>query len=178
VRLVAVLNADPMLNMPDFRSYERAYQMLEQVAGRAGRKEEQGEVIIQTFDPQNSVLRWVTEHNYEGLYRQQLAERKLFNYPPFHRTICVQLRHAKTQMVQAAAATLQARLRQLLGPRVSEVVVPSVERIQAYYIREINLRIENNSRIAEAKRLLGEAIRNVAATPEYKSIKIIVNVDS
>ena len=178
VRLVAVLNADPMLNMPDFRSYERAYQMLEQVAGRAGRKEEQGEVIIQTFDPQNSVLRWVTEHDYEGLYRQQLAERKLFNYPPFHRTICVQLRHAKAETVQAAAATLQVRLRQLLGPRVSEVVVPSVERIQAYHIRELNLRIENNSRIAEAKRLLGEAIRGVAATPEYKSVKIIVNVDS
>jgi primosomal protein N' (replication factor Y) len=178
VRLVAVLNADPMLNMPDFRSYERAYQMLEQVAGRAGRKGEQGEVIIQTFDPKNSVLQLLTTHDYEELYRQQSAERKLFNYPPFYRTICVQLRHAKAATAQAAAAALQARLRQVLGPRVSEVVVPSVERIQAYYIREINLRIENNSRIAEAKRLLSDAIRYMVSLPDYKSIKIIVNVDS
>lgn len=178
VRLVAVLNADPMLNMPDFRSYERAYQMLEQVAGRAGRKGEQGEVIIQTFDPKNSVLQLVTTHDYEGLYRQQLAERKLFNYPPFHRTICVQLRHTKSETVRAAAALLQTHLRQVLGPRVSEVVVPSVERVQAYYIREINLRIENNSRIAEAKRLIGDAIRYVVSLQDYKSIKIIVNVDS
>ncbi|MBO4665792.1 MAG: primosomal protein N' [Paludibacteraceae bacterium] len=178
VRLVAVLNADPLLNMPDFRSYERAFQMLEQVAGRAGRKEEQGEVIIQTFDPNNAVLQFLTTHDYLGLYQQQLAERKTFNYPPFYRTICIQLRHAKSEKAQAAADILQTRLRQVLGPRVSEVVVPSVERVQAYYIREINLRIENNSRIAEAKRLISDAIRYILSLPDYKSIKIILNVDS
>ena len=178
VRLVAVLQADSLLNMPDFRSYERAFQMLEQVAGRAGRKEEQGEVIIQTFDPKNTVLQLVTAHDYQGLYQQQLAERKLFNYPPFYRTICIQLRHSQAEKVQAAATLLQTQLKQVLGPRVSEVVVPSVERVQAYYIREINLRIENSSRIVEAKRLVSDAIRYIASIADYKSIKIILNVDS
>ena len=85
VRLVAVLNADPLFNQPDFRAYERAYQMLEQVAGRAGRKGTKGEVIIQTFDPKNVVLSFVQAHDYEALYNHQIAERQLFNYPPFYR---------------------------------------------------------------------------------------------
>lgn len=95
VRLVAVLNADPLFNQPDFRAYERAFQMLEQVAGRAGRKGTKGEVWIQTFDTKNAVLEMVRNHDYEALYRQQTAEREMFHYPPFHRIIRLQLRHAK-----------------------------------------------------------------------------------
>lgn len=177
VRLVAVLQADSMLNMPDFRSYERAFQMLEQVAGRAGRKEEQGEVLIQTFDPLNTVLQLVAAHDYEGLYRQQLAERKLFNYPPFHRIIRVQLRHAKAEQVGVVATMLQSQLKQRFGLRVSEVVIPSVERVQAKYIREINLRIENNSRVAEAKRLLRECIDSVLTQPAGRTAQIIIDID-
>ena len=177
VQLVAVLNADPLFNQPDFRAYERAFQMLEQVAGRAGRKGETGRVMIQSFNPDNPVLQMVRTHDYAGLYQQQIAERKLFNYPPFHRIISIQLRHRDERHVHGAAQALQAQLRHLFGPRVSEVIVPSVERIQAYVYREINLRIENNSRIAEAKRLLRQQLDQLLNGTEYKNIQIIVDVD-
>jgi len=95
VRLVAVLNTDPLFNQPDFRAYERAFQMLEQVAGRAGRKGTKGEVWMQTFDPSNDVLGMVCEHDYEALYRQQIAERENFRYPPFHRLIRLTLKHQR-----------------------------------------------------------------------------------
>ena len=177
VRLVAVLNADPMFNLPYFRSYERAFQMLEQVAGRAGRKEKQGEVIIQTFDPTNSVFQFVVAHDYIGFYTQQLAERKLFNYPPFYRIIHIQLRNLQAERVHTIALMLQTHLKQMFGSRVSEVITPSVERVQAKYIREINLRIENSNRIKEVKRLLYEYVENILTKPIGRSTQIIIDVD-
>ena len=177
VRLVAVLNADPLFNQPDFRAYERAYQMLEQVAGRAGRKDTKGEVWIQTFDPKNIVLQMVQDHDYTALYRHQLKEREIFRYPPFHRIIRLQMRHAKQQLVHQTATELQAHLSRIFDSRVSGVIIPSVERVQAYYIRELTLRIESNANIAEAKRRLKEAIDYISSIPSEKNVKIIVDVD-
>ncbi|MCR5050195.1 MAG: primosomal protein N' [Paludibacteraceae bacterium] len=177
VGLVAVLNADPLLNQPDFRAYEHAFQMLEQVAGRAGRKGHKGIVYIQTFDPKATVLQMVKTHDYQALYRQQIAERQLFNYPPFYRLITIAIRHSDCQRVQSTAHELQTRLRQIFGMRASEVIIPSIERIQAYYIREINLRIERSANIEEAKRRLREAIDNIFSTQANKNVKIIVDVD-
>ena len=177
VRLVAVLNADPLFNQPDFRAYERAYQMLEQVAGRAGRKGTKGEVWIQTFDPSNMVLDWVSKHDYLALYNHQIAERKMFQYPPFHRIIRLQLRHAGQQHVHATATLLQAHLSRIFGPRVSAVIIPSVERVQAYYIRELTLRVESSANIAEAKRRLKESIDYISSVPSGKNVKIIADVD-
>ena len=178
VRLVAVLNADPLFNQPDFRAYERAFQMLEQVAGRAGRKGTKGEVWIQTFDTGNAVLRMVGAHDYRALYEQQIAERELFKYPPFHRLIRLQLRHAKQQQVHETATLLQAHLSRIFGTRVSAVIIPSVERVQAYYIRELTLRIEQGANIAEAKRRLNEAITYIASIASNKNVKTIIDVDS
>ena len=177
VGLVAVLNADPLLNQPDFRAYERAFQMLEQVAGRAGRKGNKGTVYIQTFDPDNAVLKMVQAHDYHGLYNQQIAERQLFNYPPFYRMITATIRHTDSRRVQTTAQVLQTRLKQIFGPRVSEVIIPSVERIQAYYIREINLRIENSAQVAEAKRRMREAIDYTTTQAACKGVNIITDVD-
>lgn len=177
VRLVAVLNADPLFNQPDFRAYERAYQMLEQVAGRAGRKGAKGEVWIQTFDPSNAILGMVQQHDYQALYRQQIAEREMFHYPPFHRIIRLQLKDHNGARVQAAAEQLQAYLKQIFGSRVSAVIVPSVERVQAYTIRELTLRIEQGANIAEAKRRIQEAIDHIWSIPSNKNVKIIVDVD-
>ncbi len=177
VRLVAVLNADPLFNQPDFRAYERAYQMLEQVAGRAGRKGTRGEVWIQTFDTANLVLQMVQHHDYASLYNHQIAERKMFNYPPFYRLIRLQLRHAKQQQVHLAAAELQTYLTRIFGPRVSGVIIPSVERVQAYYIRELTLRIEQGANMAEAKRRVREAIAYVSSVSSGKNVKIIADVD-
>ena len=177
VRLVAVLNADPLFNQPDFRAYERAFQMLDQVAGRAGRKGTKGEVLIQTFDPSNIVLKMVQEHDYEALYNQQAAEREMFHYPPFHRLIRLSLRDHNGAKVQAAATQLQLRLKQIFGNRVSAVIIPSTERVQAYYIRELTLRIEQGANLNEAKRRLQEAIQYILSIPNYKNSKIIADVD-
>ena len=177
VRLVAVLNADPLFNQPDFRAYERAYQMLEQVAGRSGRKGTKGEVWIQTFDPKNKVLEMVQHHDYLALYDQQIKEREMFNYPPFHRIICLQMRDHNGARVQTYATQLQAYLKQIFGPRVSAVVIPSVERVQAYFLRELNIRIEHRANIQEAKRRIREAIDYVCSIPSNKNVKIIADVD-
>ena len=177
VRLVAVLNADPLFNQPDFRSYERAFQMLEQVAGRAGRKGQQGEVWIQTFDVQNAVLQMVRNHDYQALCRHQIAEREMFRYPPFQRLIRVQLRDHNAARVQNVTMQLQRHMAQIFGSRVSDVIVPAVERVQAYTIRELSLRIENNANITEAKRRLREAIDHILSISTNKNVKIIVDVD-
>ena len=161
VRLVAVLNADPLFNQPDFRAYERAYQMLEQVAGRAGRKGKKGEVWIQTFDTHNMVLGMVQKHAYEALYNHQIEERKMFNYPPFYRVIRLQMKDHNALRVHMVTTQLQAYLLRIFGDRVSGVIIPSVERIQAYTLRELTLRIESSANIEEAKRRLKEAIDRI-----------------
>jgi primosomal protein N' (replication factor Y) len=177
VRLVAVLNADPLFNQPDFRAYERAYQMLEQVAGRAGRKGTKGEVLIQTFDTSNKVLEMVQAHDYNALYTQQIAERQLFNYPPFYRIIRLQLRDHNAVRVHRVATQLQTYLSCIFGPRVSGVIIPPVERVQAYTLRELTLRIENTASIAEAKRRLKECIEQIFSIPSNKNTKLIIDVD-
>lgn len=177
VRLVAVLNADPLFNQPDFRAYERAFQMLEQVAGRAGRKGTKGEVWIQTFDTKNAVLEMVRNHDYEALYRQQTAEREMFHYPPFHRIIRIQMRDHNAARVQAVAMQLQAHLKQVFGTRISSVIIPPVERVQAYTIRELNLRIEQGANIGEAKRRLKESIDYILSNSSNKNVKLIIDCD-
>jgi len=177
VRLVAVLNADPLFNQPDFRAYERAFQMLEQVAGRAGRKGTKGEVWIQTFDTKNAVLEMVCNHDYEALYRQQTAEREMFHYPPFHRIIRIQMRDHNAARVQAVAMQLQAHLKQVFGARISSVIIPPVERVQAYTIRELNLRIEQGANIGEAKRRLKESIDYILSNSSNKNVKLIIDCD-
>ena len=177
VQLVGVVNADPLLNQPDFRAYERAYQMLEQVAGRSGRSGEQGQVILQTFDAANQLYSLVQTHDYEQLYRSQLDERRLFCYPPFHRLVCVQLRHHDTLRVETAARVLQQRLTLIFGNRVSAVVMPSVARLQAYYIRHIILRIEQGASLNGAKQRLRETVDYTYAHKDAKGVQIIIDVD-
>lgn len=177
VRLVAVLNADPLFNQPDFRAYERAFQMLEQVAGRAGRKGTKGEVLIQTFDPSHAVLQMVENHDYRALYDQQIAERELFHYPPFYRIIRLTMKDHNGVKIHAAATELQTYLARVFGRRVSAVIIPSVERVQAYYIRELTLRIEQGANLTEAKRRLKEAIDHVWSAKKYSTSKIIIDVD-
>ena len=177
VRLVAVLNADPLFNQPDFRAYERAYHMLEQVAGRAGRKGAQGEVWIQTFDTRNAVLQMVQHHDYIALYNHQIAERQLFNYPPFYRVIRLQLRDHNAVRVHTVATQLQAHLAHIFGPRVSGIVIPSVERVQAYTLRELTLRIEAKANMTEAKRRLKEAIDYILSISSNKNTKLIIDID-
>lgn len=175
VGLVAVLSADHLLNQPDFRAYERAFQMLSQVAGRAGRKGQQGEVIIQTWQRDNGLLLHVLNHDYEALYQEQIAEREQFHYPPFYRIIELTLRHRDESAVVEAARLLQRRLQGVFAERVSGVVVPSIARVQNQHIRLVRLRIEAGANIVRAKQLVAEQIDYVQT--RHKRIQIIADVD-
>ena len=177
VSLVAVLQADSLLNMPDFRSYEQAFQMLEQVSGRAGRTGSQGEVMIQTFNPKNPVFEFLKAHNYEGLYHQQIAERELFKYPPYQRLIMLTLRHRDLGRLDAAATLLQQRLQQSFGERISGVIIPSVTKISNQWVRQIRLRVETTANIARAKALLKEHIAFVQQQDKCKGTIILPDVD-
>ena len=177
VSLVAVLQADSLLNTPDFRSYEQAFQMLEQVSGRAGRTGSQGEVMIQTFNPKNPVFEHLKAHDYEGLYQQQIAERELFKYPPYQRLIMLTLRHRDLGRLDAAATLLQQRLQQSFGERVSGVIMPSVTKISNQWVRQIRLRVETTANIAQAKALLKEHIRWVQQHEKCKGTIILPDVD-
>ena len=119
----------------------------------------------------------VRKHNYEALYEHQIAERQTFRYPPFYRFIRIQLRDHNGIRVQRVATQLQAYLNQVFGTRVSGVITPSIERVQAYTIRELTLRIENGANIAEAKRRLSEAIEQVCSMPSNKNTKLILDID-
>ena len=177
VSLVAVLQADSLLNTPDFRSYEQAFQMLEQVSGRAGRTGSQGEVMMQTFNPKNPVFEYLKAHDYEGLYKQQVAERELFKYPPYQRLIMLTLRHRDLERLEAAATLLQQRLQQSFGERVSGVIIPSVTKVSNQWVRQIRLRIETTANIAQAKALLKEHIRWVQQHEKCKGTIILPDVD-
>ena len=177
VSLVAVLSADHLLNQPDFRSYERAYQLLEQVAGRAGRSGSEGEVIIQTWDTAHPLYSILRSHDYEQLYDEQIAERKTFHYPPFYRLITLQLKHTDPTRLEIGARFLRQRLHQSFGERATSIIIPSVARIQRYHIRQLRLRIEAYSSPSEAKRLVREHIHYVEQEPTCRGIRILADVD-
>jgi len=177
VSLVAVLQADSLLNQPDFRSYEYAFQMLEQVSGRAGRTGRQGEVMIQTFDPKNSLYQHLIQHDYQGLYAEQIAERKAFGFPPYHRMIMLTLKHRDIDRLATASRLLQQQLQQVFGTRVSGIILPSIARTQNMYVRQIRLTIEANANIARAKEMVREQIMFVQQQTTCKGTIILPDVD-
>ena len=177
VSLVAVLQADSLLNQPNFRSYEQAFQMLEQVSGRAGRTGSQGEVMIQTFDPKNSLYQHLIEHDYQGLFAEQIAERQAFAFPPFHRMIMLTLKHRDMGRLEAASGLLQQRLQQVFGARISGVIMPSIARTQNMHVRQIRLTIEANANIARAKEMVREQIKLVMQHATSKGTIIQPDVD-
>ena len=177
VSLVAVLSADHLFSVPEYNSYERAFQLLEQVSGRAGRKGQQGEVIIQTWDPKHPIYSYLIRHDYEAFYQEQIHERQMFHFPPFHRIISITLRHSDAAITQAAAGWLQFRLHLVFDKRCSEIITPSVSRIQRNHLRQIKLRIESNTNIQKAKILLTQQIDALMQQKEFRSVQVLVDVD-
>lgn len=156
VSTVGVVNADSVINFPDFRASERAFNMLEQVAGRAGRRIDNGIVAVQTYNPSHPVLSYLLQHDYLGFYNHELAERKQYTYPPFARVIYIYLKHRDNAAVSAMAFDYASRLRVLLGNRVSGPDEPLVSRIQSLYIRRIMLKVETNASMSKVKTLLND----------------------
>ena len=154
VSVVGILNADSMMNYPDFRSYERAFQLMAQVAGRAGRKNKQGLVVLQTKSPENPLIHQIMANDYPRLYQEQMEERSLFKYPPFYRLIYVYLKHRKEDILNQAADLMTAHLRQGMGERILGPDKPPVARIQSLFIRKIVIKIEQEASMSKVRRYL------------------------
>ena len=177
VSLVGILNADSLLSYPDFRAFERGFQLMAQVAGRAGRKNKQGKVLIQAFNPSHPILAMVLEHNYEAMYQNQLVERERFNYPPFCRIVQLSLRHVNADLINKAADELAKRLRALFGKRVLGPEYPTVSRIRNQYLKNILVKFEKGIPLPKAKDEIKRAIIRLNAHPDFKSIRVVIDVD-
>lgn len=178
VDMVGVLNADAVLNFPDFRSGERAFNMLEQVAGRAGRRDgAEGKVVVQTAMPGHPILRFVTTHDYAGYFAREIGERERYFYPPFCRVIYIYIKHRDSGRLRVVADNYARVLRELLGRRVYGPEEPAVGRIQGLYIRKIMLKIENNASVAKIKELLRDTYVNMHSLPEMKGTVVYYDVD-
>ena len=177
VSVVGILNADTMLNYPDFRSYERAFQLMAQVAGRAGRKNKRGLVVLQTKSPDLPVIHQVIRNDYEQLYYDQLAERQLFHYPPYYRLIYVYLKHRKEAVLNLAADTMAHQLRSGLGNRVLGPDKPPIARIQTLYIKKMIVKVEQNVSMAKVRDYLLGVQRAVIEDERFRSLIVYYDVD-
>ena len=178
VSIVGILNADTMINFPDFRSHERAFDMLEQVSGRAGRAHKQGQVIIQTSKPDHDVIKYVQAHDYEGFYNHELADRKKFGYPPFTKVINIYLKHRDDATAGELAVRYSGLLRQVFGTRVLGPMTPLVARVQNLYIRQVTLKMETAASMSKVKGILRTLYEQMlAADARMKSIRLYYDVD-
>ena len=177
VSVVGIVNADSMLNMPDFRAYEHAFMMMSQVAGRAGRKHRRGLVILQTKQKDLPVIRQVVHNDYEGLYRDLIAERQAFRYPPYYRLIYVFLRHRQDATVQTAATELGSRLHQWFGARVLGPDKPSVAKVKSQNIRKLVLKLEQGIDMKRVREYLLQAQQQMLADKRYASLQVFYDVD-
>lgn len=177
VSLVGILNADNLLNNPDFRAAERAFQLMLQVAGRAGRRSDGGEVVIQTSEPGHPVIRQVVAGDFAGMARMQLSEREAFFYPPYARLTSLTLRHRDVALLRRGVTELAARLRVRFGRRVLGPMTPPVDRIRGEYLAGLLLKIESGASSAKARALLAAELKAFAENSEFKTITVICNVD-
>lgn len=177
VSLVGILNADNMLNFPDFRAHERAFQLMAQVSGRAGRKYKRGLVVLQTTQTQHPVIEQVIKNDFIGMYETQKAERKQFKYPPYYRIIQMNLRHKDARVLKQAAFEMGHQMQTVFGGRVLGPIDPIISRIQNYYIKQIILKIENEASSAKAKEILHTITDNFLADSRFKSLRISLDVD-
>ena len=177
VSVVGILNADSMLNIPDFRAYEHAYMMMAQVSGRAGRKGKRGLVILQTRQPDLPIIDQVVRNDYAGFYRSLIAERQAFHYPPYYRLVCVYLKHQKDDLVHTAAIELGTRLRQWFGGRVLGPDKPAVARIKMLSIRKLVLKLEPGLDMKEVRRYLRLAQQQMLQDKRYASLQLYYDVD-
>lgn len=177
VSVVGILNADNMLNYPDFRAYEHAYMMMAQVGGRAGRRGKRGLVVIQTFSPNLPVISQVTRGDYLGMYNDQLSERLQFHYPPFYHLIYLYMKHSNDKTVEMAAVEVSSWLRQWFGDRVKGPVKPDVGKIKTLNIRMVVLKLENGIDMAKVRQYLKRAREAILADKRYSTLTIYFDVD-
>ena len=177
VSVVGILDADTMLNLPDFRSHERTFQTLSQVAGRAGRNNTAGYVILQTRSADSDIIRQITQNDYWQMFYTQMTERQTFHYPPFRRLIYVYLRHKDDRMLDHLADEMAQRLRAVFGDRVLGPDRPPIARIQSLYIRKIMLKVEQQASTEKVRQHLLSIQQQMLALPVAKNLHIYYDVD-
>lgn len=177
VKTVGIISADSLINFPDFRSAERAFNMMEQVAGRAGRREGSGTVIIQTYNIDHPLLGFVARHDYNAFYEYELEQRQRFGFPPFMRIINIYLKHRDARTLQECAAKYADSLRQRLGDRVLGPQEPPVARVQSLFIRKIMLKLEPTVSMAKVKQFLREHYIRLQESPLMKGLQVYYDVD-
>jgi primosomal protein N' (replication factor Y) len=174
---VGILNADNLLNYPDFRAHESSFQLMEQVSGRAGRRQKQGKVVIQTSDPTHKIIRLMLRHDYGTLFRMQSEERMSFNYPPFSRMVKISLKHKDRALLNHYAEILGNYLKTIFGRRVLGPESPVISQVQLWYIKNILIKIERERPPAKAKQLIVGAIEKIEKEKGASSLRIAVDVD-
>ena len=177
VSVVGILDADTMLTFPDFRAHERAFQLMAQVAGRAGRKNKRGLVVLQTRSIDLPVIRQVVENDYRELYNEQLQDRQKYHYPPFHRLIYVYLKHRKEDILNSAAEIMASQLQTGLGERVLGPVKPPVGRIQMLFIKKIMIKVEQNASMNKVCEYLQAVQRSIIEDERFHSLLVYYDVD-
>ncbi len=177
VSIVGILNADSMLSFPDFRAYERSYQLMAQVSGRAGRKGERGKVIIQTFKPHHDIINFVMQNDYLSMFNKQLIERKQFKYPPFYRLIKFTLKHKDANILNKAALELSNNLRIVFGKRVLGPEYPLVSRIKNMYLKDILLKTEREINLKNTKEQIIFSIEKLKKNANFNKLRINIDVD-
>ncbi|GHU54107.1 primosomal protein N' [Bacteroidia bacterium] len=177
VSVVGILNADSMLNFPDFRAHERAFQLMVQVSGRAGRRDKQGCVILQTSQPELSIIQIVQHFAYQNMVTLQLSERSMFHYPPYYRLIILYLRGKQEETLQELSTLYAGKLRERLGERVLGPVTPPVTRIQNLHVRQIILKIEIVAAIAPVREILDNIRSEILQYPPFKQLLVHYDVD-
>jgi primosomal protein N' (replication factor Y) len=178
VSVVGILNADSLMNFPDFRAHERAFQLMMQVSGRAGRREKQGMVVIQTSQPGHPLLQMVQTFDYKGMAHAQLSERHLFHYPPYFRMITLVLRGRDEKALERFTAKYAGLLQEDLGTRVYGPLAPPVNRVQALHVRQIVLKLERSMTVAAVRQSLDHARRQMQSAPECKQVWVQYDVDN
>jgi primosomal protein N' (replication factor Y) len=177
VSVVGIMNADNMINFPDFRSYERSFQLMAQVAGRSGRKEKQGKVIIQTFNPKHEVISDVVDNDYIKLYKWQMAERNRFQYPPYYRLIQVRLLYKDYKLLNEAAKVLAIQLHSTFPGKVLGPEYPLVSRVKNQYIKQLLIKTSRTESVVAVKNELQAQLDDFADLKEFKKVRIRIDVD-
>ena len=175
--VVGILNADNLLNFPDFRAHERSFHMMEQVSGRAGRRQKTGKVIIQTSDPDNKIIRLVLNHDYKNMFRIQLEERRAFNYPPFCRLLKIIIKHKDRSLLNSFSDFLGRDLRRQFGRNLLGPEFPIISRIQLWYLKTILIKLDKEKPVAKAKQSIIESIERLEKEKGASGLKIAIDVD-
>ncbi|WP_188371303.1 replication restart helicase PriA [Muriicola marianensis] len=177
VNLVGIMNADALLNFPDFRAHERSFQLLTQVAGRAGRTEKRGKVLIQTYNPQNPVLRQVVKGDYAGMYEEQMSQRREYLYPPVNRIIRISFKHRAYPTLNEAASWFGKALRNVFDTSVLGPEFPPVARIRNQYIKQVLVKIPREQSLTQTKNSIKRIENSFNAISQYRSVRVIYDVD-